>query len=71
MKLTKGLPMRLANIVYEREEDEITELENKLNNMVEKIETEPDNKMIQTLPEDLSNDSMNYFHLAKTRQKIK
>uniref|UniRef100_A0A6C0FBQ9 Uncharacterized protein n=1 Tax=viral metagenome TaxID=1070528 RepID=A0A6C0FBQ9_9ZZZZ len=50
-----------ANIVYEREEDEITELENKLSDMVEKIETESDKEMIQTLPEDQSNDSSELF----------
>jgi len=50
-----------ANIVYEREEDEITDLENKLSHMVEKIETEPDKEMIQTLSEDQSNDSSELF----------
>jgi len=50
-----------ANIVYEREEDKITELENKLSDMVEKIETEPDKEMIQTLTEDQSNDSSELF----------
>jgi hypothetical protein len=47
--------------IYEKEEDEITELENKLSDMVEKVETEADKEMTNELPEERSNDSSELF----------
>lgn len=60
-EVDKEFTNQTTNIVYEREEDKITELENKLSDMVEKIETESDKEMIQTLSEDKSNDSSELF----------
>ena len=56
---------REANIVYEREEDEITELENKLSHMVENIETGSNKEVIQISSEEQSNDSSELFPSAE------
>jgi len=50
-----------ANIVYEREGDEITELENKLSHMVENIETGANKEVIQMLSEEQPNDLSELF----------